>query len=58
MNVSDVQRLKALEAENIKLNKIAGQPMLQIAAMRDVLKGEWPPWWRVARSCGSCGDCA
>jgi len=54
MNVSDAQRLKALEAENTKLKKLLANSMLEIDAMREVLKGKQWPWRRVARSCGSC----
>jgi len=39
MNVSDVQRLKTLEAENAKLKKLRANSMLKIDAMREVLKG-------------------
>ena len=39
MNVSDAQRLKALEAENNKLKKLLANSMLEIDAMREVLKG-------------------
>ena len=39
MNVSDAQRLKALEAENTKLKKLLANSMLEIDAMREVLKG-------------------
>ena len=40
MNVSDAQRLKALEAENTKLKKLLANSMLEIDAMREVLKGK------------------
>ena len=40
MNVSDAQRLKALEAENNKLKKLLANSMLEIDAMREVLKGK------------------
>ena len=40
MNVSDAQRLKALEAENTKLKKLLVNSMLEIDAMREVLKGK------------------
>jgi putative transposase len=54
MNVSDAQRLKALETENTKLKKLLANSMLEIGAMREVLKGKKWPWRRVARWCGSC----
>ena len=38
MKVSDAQRLKALEAENTKLKKLLANSMLEIDAMREVLK--------------------
>ena len=40
MNVSDAQRLKTLEAENTKLKKLLANSMLEIDAMREVLKGK------------------
>ncbi|MGE4049452.1 MAG: IS3 family transposase [Piscinibacter sp.] len=40
MNVSDAQRLKALEAENTKLKKLLANSLLEIDAMREVLKGK------------------
>ena len=40
MNVSDAQRLKALETENTKLKKLLANSMLEIDAMREVLKGK------------------
>ena len=40
MNVSDAQRLKALEAENTKLKKLLANSMLEVDAMREVLKGK------------------
>jgi putative transposase len=38
MKVSDAQRLKALGAENTKLKKLLANSMLEIDAMREVLK--------------------
>jgi len=38
MNVSEAQRLKALEAENNKLKKLLANSMLEIDAMREVLR--------------------
>ena len=40
MNVSDAQRLKALESENTKLKKLLANSMLEIDAMREALKGK------------------
>ena len=40
MNVSEAQRLKTLEAENTKLKKLLANSMLEIDAMREVLKGK------------------
>ncbi len=40
MNVSDAQRLKALDAENTKLKKLLANSMLEIDAMREVLRGK------------------
>jgi putative transposase len=40
MKVSDAQRLRALEAENTKLKKLLANSMLEIDAMREVLKGK------------------
>ena len=37
MNVSDAQRLKALEAENGKLKRLLANSMLELDAMREVL---------------------
>ncbi len=40
MNVSDAQQLKALTAENSKRKKLLANSMLEIDAMREVLKGK------------------
>ena len=40
MKVSDAQRLKALESENTKLKKLLANSMLEVDAMREVLKGK------------------
>jgi putative transposase len=37
MNVSDAQRLKALEAENSKLKRLLANSRLELDAMREVL---------------------
>lgn len=41
MTVSDVQRLKALEAENNKLKKLLAEAMLDNAALKDVVGRKW-----------------
>lgn len=58
MNVSDAQRLKAPEAENTKLKKLLANSMLEVDAMREVLKGTWWPCRHGARLCDSCRDWA
>jgi putative transposase len=40
MNVPEAQRLRSLEAENAKLKKLLANSMLEIDAMREVLKGK------------------
>jgi putative transposase len=40
MNVSDAQRLKALESENSKLKRLLANSMLEVDALREVLKGK------------------
>lgn len=40
MNISDAQRLKVLEAENGKLKRLLANSMLEVDAMREVLKGK------------------
>ena len=40
MNVSEAQRLKALEAQNVKLKKLLADSMFEIDAMREVLRGK------------------
>ncbi len=40
MNVSEAQRLKSLEAENAKLKKLLANSMLEIDAIREVLRGK------------------
>lgn len=54
MKVSDAQRLKALEAENGKLKRLLANSMLEVDAMREVLKGRLLPGRHVVRPCGSC----
>ena len=40
MKVSDAQRLRALEVGNGKLERLLANSMLEIDAMREVLKGK------------------
>ena len=40
MDVPDARRLRELEAENNKLKKLLANSMLEIDAMREVLKGK------------------
>ena len=40
LNVSEAQRLKSLEGENAKLKKLLANSMLEIDAMREVLRGK------------------
>jgi putative transposase len=40
MNVSEAQRLRTLETENAKLKKLLANSMLEIDAMREVLRGK------------------
>ena len=40
MKVSDAQRLKALEGENSKLKRLLANSLLEVVALREVLKGK------------------
>lgn len=40
MGVSDAKRLKELESENTKLKKLLANSMLEVDAMREVLRGK------------------
>jgi putative transposase len=40
MSVSDAKRLKELEGENAKLKKLLANSMLEVDAMREVLRGK------------------
>ena len=40
MGVSDAKRLKELESENVKLKKLLANSMLEVDAMREVLRGK------------------
>ena len=41
MEASDAKRLRALEAENAKLKRIAADQMLDMSAMKDLLQKHW-----------------
>lgn len=41
MTVSDVRRLKALEAENGKLKRLLAESMLDNAALKDIVSRKW-----------------
>jgi len=41
MNVSDAQRLKALEDENSKLKRLLAEAMLDKAALNELLAKKW-----------------
>ncbi len=41
LEVSEVRRLKALEAENAKLKKLLAEAHLDNAALKDVLSRKW-----------------
>lgn len=40
MGISDAKRLKELESENAKLKKLLANSMLEVDAMREVLRGK------------------
>jgi putative transposase len=41
MNLSEIRRLRELEAENARLKKIVAQQALDIDALKDVLAQKW-----------------
>ena len=41
MNISDVKKMKALEAENAQLKRIVANMTLEITAIKDVLGKKW-----------------
>jgi putative transposase len=41
LNVSEAQRLKALEDENAKLKKLLAEAMLDLAVLKDVVSRKW-----------------
>jgi len=41
MNADDVKRLKELEAENARLKRIVADQVLEVAALKEISKGNW-----------------
>ena len=41
MDVSDARRLKALEAENVKLKKLLAEAMLENEVTKEALRKKW-----------------
>src|SRR4051812_139066 len=41
MKADDVKRLKALELENARLKRIVADQTLEVAALKEVAKGNW-----------------
>lgn len=41
MKVDDVKRLKELEVENARLKRIVADQTLEMAALREVSRGNW-----------------
>jgi putative transposase len=41
MSVSDTKRLKELEAENTRLNKLLAESMLECEITKEVLRKKW-----------------
>ncbi len=41
MNIPDAKRLKALEAENMRLKKLLAEAMLEQEVTREVLRKKW-----------------
>jgi putative transposase len=41
MSVSEAKRLKELEAENVRLNKLLAESMLEIEVTREALRKKW-----------------
>ncbi len=41
MKADDVKRLKELEAENARLKRIVADQVLEVAALREVSRGNW-----------------
>ena len=41
MNADDVKRLKELESENARLKRIVADQVLEVAALKEISKGNW-----------------
>src|ERR687894_836156 len=41
MKADDVKRLKELEQENARLKRIVADQVLEVAALKEILKGKW-----------------
>jgi putative transposase len=41
MKADDVKRLKELEAENVRLKRIVADQVLEVAALKEISKGNW-----------------
>jgi putative transposase len=41
MKADDVKRLKELEAENTRLKRIVADQVLEVAALKEVARGNW-----------------
>jgi putative transposase len=41
MKADDVKRLKELEAENQRLKRIVADQVLEVAALKEIAKGNW-----------------
>ena len=41
MKTDDVKRLKELEAENARLKRIVADQVLEVAALKEISKGNW-----------------
>jgi len=41
MELSEVKRLRELEAENARLKRIVADQVLDIAALKELLRGKW-----------------
>jgi hypothetical protein len=41
MKADDVKRLKDLEAENVRVKRIVADQVLEVAALKEIAKGNW-----------------
>jgi len=41
MEISEVRRLKELEAENVRLRRIVAQQAMDNDALKELLRGKW-----------------